>query len=130
MHRQRVGYKSDAALMQQSSVVVEGSLEYLAEPFSLCSQRNAVSCDGCGTCVQSCRSVSPCHSVLCQEGDAIPLSHCQTGNFSHFELSKPPITIGSRNKLKAAVEENMTLRMAVIFEKPRTAHFSVLFLFA
>lgn len=125
VHRRCVGYKSDAGLMQQSSVVVEGSLESLAEPFSLYSQRNAVSCDGCGTCVQSCRSVSPCHSVLCQEGDAIPLSHCQTGNFSHFEFS-----IDSRNRLKAAVEENMTLQMAVIFERPRTAHFSVLFLFA
>lgn len=38
------------------------------------------------------------------------------------------ITVGSRNRLKAAVEEKMTLRMAVIFERPRTAHFSVLFL--
>lgn len=124
-----IDYKSEAALMQQSSVVAEGSLESLADPFSLCSQRNAVSCDGCGTCVQSCRSVSPRRSVLCQEGDAIPLNHCQTGNFSHFESSKLAITIVSRNRLKAAVEENKTLRMAVIFERPRTGHFSVLFLF-
>lgn len=130
VHRQCIDYKSEAALMQQSSVVVEGSLESLADPFSLCSQRNAVSCDGCGTCVQSCRSVSPRHSVLCQEGGAIPLNHCQTGDFSHFESSKPAITIVSRNRLKAAVEENTTLRMAVIFERPRTGHFSVLFLFA
>lgn len=96
MHHQHVDYKSDAALMQQSSVVVEGSIESLAEPFSLCSQRNAVSCDGCGTCVWSCRSVSPCHSVLCEDRDAIPLRCFQTGNFSQFEFSKSVITIDSR----------------------------------
>jgi len=61
---------------------------------------------------------------------SIPLSHCQKGFSSHFEFSKPAITIGPRNRLKDAVEENMTLRMTLIFERPRTAHFSVLFLFA
>lgn len=35
--------------------------------FKLHSQRNAVSWDDCGTCVHSCRHVSPCHSVLCSK---------------------------------------------------------------
>lgn len=74
--------------------------------------------------------MSPYHGVLCQEGHVITLSHCQIGNFSHFEFSKPVNTIGSRNRIKTVVEENRTLRMAVVFEEPRTAHFSVLFLFA
>lgn len=32
------------------------------------------------------------------------------GIFSHFGFSKSTITIDSRNRFKAAVEENMTLR--------------------
>lgn len=56
--------------------------------------------------------VCPLVTVLCQEGDAILLSHFQTRNFSHLEFSKSTITIDPRNRFKA-MKENMTLRQVL-----------------